>query len=176
MAADKEEIVDIVDGNNNVIGSERRRIAHERGLLHRASHVFIFNSSGELLIQRRSHEKSICPGKLDFSAAEHLEQGESYLDGAVRGVTEELSIKAELEELRGPRRQTSFHPNGLVDNEFVSLFRGYHDGPVSFDREEVEEVMFVPVEKVKEMVKEDPKQFSDWFVLEWKWLDDNGFV
>jgi isopentenyl-diphosphate delta-isomerase type 1 len=174
--ADKEEMFDVVDENDNVIGKEMRSIVHKKGLLHRSSHIFIFNSKREVLLQKRCQEKLLCPGKWDFSAAEHLEQGESYLDGAKRGAREELSLDISLEKIRDPKKQESVHENGLYDNEFVALFRGFHEGSVSFDRNEIEEVRFVKIDDVKKMVMKTPEIFSDWFIEEWKWMEDNGFV
>ncbi len=57
MPADKEdEVFEVVDANNNVIGTERRGVVHKTGLLHRAVYCFVFNDAGQLLIQQRSDE------------------------------------------------------------------------------------------------------------------------
>ena len=109
VMADKEELFDLVDDADNVIGTELRSIVHQRGaldaacsslistpplratkccrgaaptvagLLHRAVYAWVFRPDGALLIQRRSPHKKIGGGKLDLSVAEHLQPGESYL-------------------------------------------------------------------------------------------------
>src|SRR5690606_34978196 len=56
-----EEIFDVCDADDRVVGQARRSDVHARGLLHRAVHVFVFNSRGELLVQRRSANKDEYP-------------------------------------------------------------------------------------------------------------------
>ncbi|KAJ9506445.1 hypothetical protein QJQ45_019447 [Haematococcus lacustris] len=64
----------------------------KQGIWHQAVHVLVFNSAGQLLLQQRSQGKRVCPGSWDLSCAEHLSQGESFHQAAVRGLAEELGI------------------------------------------------------------------------------------
>ena len=133
MAEPANEIFDLVDDSGNIIGSEKRSIVHAKGLLHRAVYVWVFNSSRHLLIQQRSPLKSIGPNLWDLSVAEHLTQGETYLQAAIRGLSEELGIKhispddALLIGPLGPPRRQELHHQVGGDKEFhdVELVQSY---------------------------------------------------
>ena len=73
-----DEIFDVVDEEDRVIGQLSRGVIHRQQLRHRASHILVFNTSGELFLQKRSMKKECCPGLWDSSVAGHLDQGESY--------------------------------------------------------------------------------------------------
>ena len=111
-----DEILDVIDENDVVVARAPRREIHHRGLPHRAVHIFLFNSSGQIYVQKRSAVKDSHPLKLDSSAAGHLDSGEDYAQAAVRELFEELSIKAEL------REEFRFGPDVSTDNERVALF------------------------------------------------------
>ena len=64
-----EEILEIVDENDRVIGTERRGVIHAQGLMHRSAQVMVFNSRGELFLQKRSDDKDEFPGLWDSSVA-----------------------------------------------------------------------------------------------------------
>ncbi|MEI8183295.1 MAG: NUDIX domain-containing protein [Desulfomonile sp.] len=72
------EILETVGAADRVTGQATRREIHDKGLLHRAVHIFVFNSSGEIFVQRRAGHKDRHPLKLDSSAAGHVDPGESY--------------------------------------------------------------------------------------------------
>lgn len=88
-----EEILEVVDHEDRVIGTERRGVIHERGLMHRSAQVLLFNSTGQLFLQKRSMNKDEFPGLWDSSAAGHLAPGESYHLCALRELEEELGIR-----------------------------------------------------------------------------------
>ena len=87
-----EEIFDVVDERDEVIGRQTRSEVHRLGLGHRAVHVLVFNLRGELFLQKRSMKKDCFPGAWDSSAAGHLDSGEAYDDCAVRELREELGL------------------------------------------------------------------------------------
>lgn len=182
MAEPADEIFDLVDDSGNIIGSEKRAIVHANGLLHRAVYVWVFNSSGHLLIQQRSPLKSIGPNLWDLSVAEHLTQGETYIQAAVRGLSEELGIHnispdTLLGPLGPPRRQELHH---LVDSkdgsgirkEFhdVELVQSYmllnYDGEVSLDDGEVSDTKWIGIEELRKEVEMHGDQYSPWMIAE----------
>src|SRR5712664_3360101 len=87
-----EEIFDVVNECDEVIGQERRSEVHRLGLQHRAVHVLIFNARGEVFLQKRSMKKDTFPGVWDSSASGHLDVGETYDACAVRESREELGL------------------------------------------------------------------------------------
>src|SRR5688572_8223773 len=87
-----EEIFDIVDEHDQVIGQKPRRLVHQEGDRHRAIHVLVFNRKGEVFLQKRSMSKDTFPGAWDSSASGHLDCGEDYDACAIRELREEIGL------------------------------------------------------------------------------------
>ncbi|KAL4448132.1 hypothetical protein ABPG75_005351 [Micractinium tetrahymenae] len=168
--ADKEEFFDLVDEQDRVIGRELRSVVHRKGLLHRAVYVWVFRPDGRLLIQRRSAAKKIGPGQWDLSVAEHLQPGESFLEGAARGLAEELGIAVPASELAGPLAPThrrELHAGGFHDVELVQSYRldGY-EGGVQLDEVEVAAAEWVALPELRRRAEARPEEFTQWFLDE----------
>src|SRR5476649_2591020 len=88
-----EEIFDIVNERDEVVGQNTRREVHARRLWHRAVHVLVVNERGEVFLQKRSMKKDIAAGKWDSSASGHLDSGEDYDACAVRELREEIGLE-----------------------------------------------------------------------------------
>ena len=139
------EIIDIVNENDEVIGQRERGEAHANNLLHRAAHVFVFNSKGELLLQKRSMEKKQYAGFWGDIAG-HIDAGESYERAAARELKEEAGIKGRLEFLM------KFRKHYDKDQEIIAVYKCMHGGPFKPDPEEIEFVRFFPLKEVKKML------------------------
>jgi 16S rRNA (adenine1518-N6/adenine1519-N6)-dimethyltransferase len=158
------EQFDIVDENDNVVGTKLRTEVHDRNLLHRAVHILVFNQAGELLLQKRSAWKDREPSKWDSSAAGHLEPAESYEGGAVRETEEELGIRPKLTPLGKIRACSN------TGQEFVEVFTAHHQGPFVLPPSEIEDAMFVPIEDVMAWIGARPQDFAPGFWEVWKKL------
>ena len=79
-----EELVEIVDRDNRPIGALTRRLMREQGLIHRAAYILVFNTAGELFLQKRTLTKDIYPGYWDMAAGGVVLAGESYEAAARR--------------------------------------------------------------------------------------------
>jgi 16S rRNA (adenine1518-N6/adenine1519-N6)-dimethyltransferase len=156
-----EEFV-VVDKMDRVIGAASRREVHGNNFLHRAVHLFIFNRSGELLLQRRSRWKDRHPRLWDSSAAGHVNSGEQYDETAARELREELGIAVEL------TRIGKIPASEKTDYEFIRLYRGAHDGPFAPARAEIESVEFFPPEIVAQWIEERPGDFAPGFIECWR--------
>src|SRR6185436_5449302 len=88
-----EEIFDVVNDRDEVIGRKPRSEVHRLGLQHRAVHVLVFNRHGEVFLQKRSMKKDRQPGLWDSSASGHLDSGEDYDHCAIRELQEEIGLK-----------------------------------------------------------------------------------
>lgn len=153
MAA-SEEMFDVCDEHDRVIGTAPRSKVHAEGLLHRAVHIFVLNSRGELLLQRRSATKDQSPLKLTSSASGHLGAGENYLDAAIREMQEEIGLTGELEFLeRFPATfETAF--------EHTVLYRLITDEIPSPDPAEILRMETVSLAEAERQLAEDPEDFS----------------
>src|SRR5258706_9314356 len=129
-----EEIFDVVNERDEVVGRETRREVHRTGLKHRAVHVFVFNSRGEVFLQKRSMSKDTHPGVWDSSASGHLDSGEDYDTCAVREVHEELGFRLNC----APLRVLKIDPCEDTGQEFVRVYKCESEGPFVLHPEEIE--------------------------------------
>src|SRR5436190_4374518 len=130
-----EEIFDVVNERDEVVGRERRSEVHRTGLKHRAVHVLMFNSKGELFLQKRSMSKDTHPGVWDSSASGHLDSGEEYDACAVREVREELGYELKCV----PERILKIDACKETGQEFVWIYRCQCEGPFQLHPEEIED-------------------------------------
>jgi len=136
--ANPEELFDIVDDDDEVIGRAPRSECHGNpALVHRAVHVLIFNSAGELLLQKRATDKDIQPGRWDTSVGGHLKVGESYSAAAYREMHEELGLSGlpliylYRSRIRNP-----------VESENVRTYLAVSNAEVIYDPDEISSVRF----------------------------------
>src|SRR5256885_10795892 len=120
--AGQEESFSIVDEFDRVIGSSPRSQVHANNLLHRAVHVLVFNSAGEVFLQLRSRWKDRHPLVWDSSAAGHANAGEEYDQTASRELCEELGIDIPLEKV------AKLSASKRTGYEFICLYRGSYRG------------------------------------------------
>ncbi len=83
----------VVDEGNNVTGSEQRSVMREKGLIHRATYILVFNSRGALFVQERTMTKDIFPGYQDLCTGGVVAAGEEYYDSALRELEEEIGVR-----------------------------------------------------------------------------------
>eukprot|EP01091_Cochliopodium_minus_P019669 TRINITY_DN8348_c0_g1_i1.p1 TRINITY_DN8348_c0_g1~~TRINITY_DN8348_c0_g1_i1.p1 ORF type:complete len:180 (-),score=44.81 TRINITY_DN8348_c0_g1_i1:155-694(-) len=166
-----EEMIEIFDNENKSTGITRpRKEVHTKGLIHRSVNVFLFNKKGELLIQKRSSNKTIAADHWDLSVAEHLQPNESYKEAVKRGIAEELGVKniSEPIKMRDPFFvETSYNEGLLVDREFTELWRVEFEGEVGdfvLDPLEVSEVKFIKYDGLEEYSKQN--KITPWFLKE----------
>src|SRR5579864_5428492 len=114
-----EEIFDIVNERDEVIGQAPRKEVHARGLWHRAVHVLVFNAHGDVFLQKRSMLKDTAKGKWDSSSSGHLDTGEDYDTCAVRELREEIGLIVD----RVPSRLFKIDACNETGQEFVWVYR-----------------------------------------------------
>jgi len=167
-----EEIFDVVNDRDEVIARKPRGEIHRLKLKHRAVHVLVFNSRGELFLQKRSRRKDCFPGAWDSSASGHLDSGETYDACAVRELREEIGLV-----LPGPL-QRLFKVDACQDTgyEFVWVYRCTAEGPFTLHPEEIERGgWFAPV-ALNRWLAEKPEEFAGGFALIWKEMLRRGLV
>jgi isopentenyl-diphosphate delta-isomerase type 1 len=151
-----EEIFDVVDGRDRVIGQKPRSEVHRLGLKHRAVHVLIFNARGELFLQKRSQFKDTFPGAWDSSCSGHLQPGEAYDDGAIRELKEELGIATN----KPLERLFKVDACPQTDQEFVWVYRGFSEGPFEMPPEEIEKGEWFAPERIERWIESRPGDFT----------------
>ena len=159
-----EEVFDVVDERDEVVGQAPRSEVHRRGLRHRAVHVLVFDRQGRIFLQKRSMKKDCFPGTWDSSASGHLDRGEAYDACAEREVREEIGVRLE----HPPERLFKLDACRETGEEFCWVYRTIHDGPFTLHPDEIERGDWFEVERVTRWVEERPADFASAFVVIWR--------
>jgi len=161
-----DELLDVVNDADAVTGQAMRSLVHQQGLWHRGVHVFLFNKRGDMLIQKRSADRTNSPSLLDCSVSEHVKAGESYLEAAVRGLQEEMGVEG-IELSRRGKIQMKY---GVNDNEISEIYEGRLDGQqIKFDPGEISEVKFMSLGEIQVGIVEEKEKYCYWFIQLMQW-------
>ncbi|MCZ6642027.1 MAG: NUDIX domain-containing protein [Gammaproteobacteria bacterium] len=160
------ELFETFDDNGNFTGLVARDLVHSLGLWHKSACVFLFNSNGELYVQRRATDKDLFADQWDYSVGEHLKPGESYLDGALRGLIEELGIHTVVLASLGLQRKSCWEipEQNVRDCEMQQAYRGVYDGVIKADPLEVAEVRAISLAALETWIAAEPASFTPWFL------------
>jgi len=162
------EIFDVVNDRDEIIGRNSRAEVHRLGLQHRAVHILVFNSRGEIFLQKRSMKKDCFPGAWDSSAAGHLDCGEDYDTCAVRELREELGVTS----ARPLQRLFKLSATRETGMEHVWVYRCETEGPFTLHPDEIETGAWFTPEHVTKWIKERPQDFASALIVVWrKYLD-----
>lgn len=174
-------MLDILNEDGSFSGeTASKKEAHEKGLWHRAAHVWFINSFDEILLQKRSAAKDSYPGLYDVSAAGHLSAGDTSLAGAQREIEEELGIKVNTKELIkiGEVKQQAVLNNGVyINNEWNDVYVVRKNIPVEdfvLQEAEVDHVTYISLKDFKDWVissKENLLMRPEEFVILFKYLN-----
>ncbi len=155
------ELFDVVDDDDRVLGRMRRDDVHRWQLRHRAAHVLVVNSRGEVFVQRRSTLKQCAPGLWDTSVAGHVQSGESYAACAARELAEEIGLPPVT-----PLRQVGYlKASPDTGWEFVAVFLCRSDGPLVLCPEEIADGRWTSPETLARWMIDRPEEFTTTFRL-----------
>ena len=158
-----EEVkVILVDENDNEIGLMHKTSAHEKGILHRAVSVFVINSAGDWLLQRRALHKYHSAGLWTNTCCSHPLPGESNIDAANRRLMEEMGLKCELNELFSFTYREIFE-NGLIEHEYDHVFLGACNQLPVINNLEVVEYKYFNYKELQKDINENPENYTVWF-------------
>ncbi len=158
-----DEIFDVVNERDEVIGRNTRREVHRLGLLHRSVHVLVHNSQGQVFLQKRSMTKDRQPGLWDSSASGHVDSGETYDACALRELREELGLSPQ----QAPRPLFKLPASAETDHEHVWVYRCEAEGPFSLHPEEIERGAWFHPEEVTRWLAKQPQEFAAAFRVIW---------
>jgi isopentenyl-diphosphate delta-isomerase type 1 len=158
-----EDIFDVVNDDDEIIGRELRSVVHSRGLLHRAVHVLVYNAAGQLFLQKRSMTKDNDPGLWDSSCSGHVDSGESYAVAAERELMEEIDLLVDepMEEL------FKIEASAGTGFEFAVIYRTESEGPFTLCPEEIDEGRWFTSEEIDNALANEPEKFSPTFKIVW---------
>jgi isopentenyl-diphosphate delta-isomerase len=156
------ENVILVDERDTPLGTMEKIEAHEKGLLHRAFSVFVFNEKRELLLQQRAAEKYHSPGLWTNTCCSHPRPGELTVDAAVRRMNEEMGFTTELEEVFSFIYRSGVG-RGLTEHELDHVLVGRFSGTPVPDPREVMSWRFASPDRIAEELETYPENFTAWF-------------
>jgi isopentenyl-diphosphate delta-isomerase len=159
-----KEYVILVDKNDNLLGTAEKMDAHKNPKLHRAFSIFIINSKGALLIQKRAENKYHCPGMWANSCCSHPRPGESLENATHRRLQEEMGFDTELVKIFSFIYKAEFD-NGLTEEEYDHIFVGKWDGTPKINLKEVADYKWISGDILKEDIKKNPEIYTAWFKI-----------
>lgn len=157
------EYVVLVDSNDVETGRMEKMEAHLKGLLHRAFSVLIYNSKGELLLQKRAADKYHSGGLWTNTCCSHPHPGEDIIAAAARRLKEEMGIvsvdlKTEISFIYRAELE-----NGLVEHEFDHIVKGRSESDPILNPKEADSFRWISPETLEMEVKQHPELFTFWF-------------
>lgn len=159
-----EEQVILVDKNDTPIGKMGKLEVHQKGLLHRAISIFIFNSKGEMLIQKRALHKYHTPGLWSNTACSHPRNNEIVKRAAERRLKEEMGITCDLFFSFSFMYKAKFE-SGLIENELDHVYIGFSDEKPMANPTEVCDFRYISEKDLKREIKTNPNDFTPWFKI-----------
>ena len=158
-----DELIDIVDDTDHVIGSAMKSAAHRDGSLHRGVHLWITGGL-KIMFQKRSSKKEFLPDLFDVACAGHVKSGEDYKDAIIREAKEELGISVKKNDLIhfGKRRQTTvMKEKGIISREIINIFLLILEDnkKINFDRNEISEIRFFGIDEARDALSKNPSIF-----------------
>lgn len=151
----------LVTERNRAIGRAEKRAVHEAGLLHRAFSIFLVNSNGQLLLQRRSRAKYHSAGLWANSCCGHPNPGEATARAARRRLGEELGAGAALRYAFRARYCTVL-PNGLTENEIVYVYFGAAPKAYNLNPAEVSAIGWKTLPELLADIERHPRRYAYW--------------
>ena len=152
-----------VDANDTVIGAGSIKNAVDNGIIVRISRVFLQNSKGEMLLQKRADTVNSFPGRWDQTAAGHVDEGEDYTTAASRELAEEMGIEGvRLHEVATFYSEEKDH--NKTKKRFNTIFTGTYDGEVKIDNDEVADFQWISIDELGNRMLQEPDAFPDGFI------------
>jgi isopentenyl-diphosphate delta-isomerase len=156
------EYVQLVNKKDEEVGIEEKIKTHREGKLHRAFSIFVFNSKGELLLQKRAGTKYHSAGLWSNTCCSHPLPGEPLEKAVHRRLKEEMGFDCKLKEIFSFIYKAKLG-NNIFEHEYDHVFLGKFDGEPKPNPEEVSEWRWVSLEKLKKDVEENPEKYTYWF-------------
>lgn len=158
-----EEVI-LVDEHDQPIGTMEKMEAHEKGLLHRAFSVFVFNDHGDMLIHQRAHHKYHSGGLWTNACCSHPRKGETVLEAAHRRLKEEMGFDCELREIFQFTYKAALD-NSLTEHELDHVLIGRFNEVPPFNPEEVADYKYISLPSLEKDVKQHPEHYTEWFKI-----------
>jgi len=163
---DAQQVVVLVDDQGIPTGTMDKLAAHSGvGALHSAFSVFLYDTAGRVLLQRRAAQKHHFRNKWSNTCCSHPLPGETVTAAASRRLLQEVGISASAEVVGSFTYRAPDLDSGLIEVEFDYVLIGEYEGAVAPNPEEVSEVEWVKYEELRERIAQDPEAYTPWLSL-----------
>jgi isopentenyl-diphosphate delta-isomerase len=152
----------LVDNDDNQTGITGKMEAHHKALLHRAVSVFIVNTSGKWILQRRALDKYHSKGLWTNTCCTHPQPGETNIEAAERRLKEEMGIECSLSELFSFIYREKLD-NDLTEHEYDHVFLGVTDDTPVINTAEVEDWETISYDDLHDDIQNNPSDYTYWF-------------
>ncbi|WP_231424333.1 MULTISPECIES: isopentenyl-diphosphate Delta-isomerase [Pedobacter] len=159
-----EEHVILVDKHDMPQGRMEKLEAHQKGELHRAFSIFIFNDNQELLLQQRAQNKYHSGGLWTNSCCSHPREGESNLNAAERRLHEEMGMACELSYAFNFLYKVEFE-DGLIEHELDHVFFGKSNEQPVINADEVMDFRYISLNLLKKDIEANPNNYTIWLKI-----------
>ena len=156
-----ENLLILVDKNDNETGVMDKLTVHQKGVLHRAFSIFVFNSNMELLLQQRADDKYHSGGLWSNTCCSHPLKNEIMEESVVRRLKEEMGIECNT-EFKFSFIYKHLFENGLTKHELDHVYFGNSDQIPVFNPKEVKAYRYIGLEKLEKEISEYPDRFTIW--------------
>ena len=164
-----EEKVILVDKNDNQIGFMPKLEAHQKGVLHRAFSIFIFNNEYELLLQKRASSKYHSGGLWTNTCCSHPREDEDILDAANRRLIEEMGIETSLRKVYEFTYKAELD-NDLTEHEFDHVFYGVYNEDPEINPDEADDFKWIDMDSLYEDIKINGDIYTVWFKIAFEYF------
>lgn len=157
----------LVDQSDNQIGVMEKMEAHEKGLLHRAFSIFIFNDQNQMMIHQRALDKYHSPGLWTNACCSHQQPGETSDQAAHRRLMEEMGFDCDLNKEFEFIYRAEFS-NGLVEHEYDHVLIGRFNDSPNPNPIEVNDWKWIDLDVLESDISENPESYTPWFLISWE--------
>ena len=166
---EEQELLDIVNDEDNVIGQDTKENKFRKSLISRSVTVFILDDNKKLLIVKRSSKKESFPNRYDAAVCGNVKASEIYEEAAIREMKEEIGINCDLKFLG--KIFNEFEEKGNVIKYFTGIFLGFFSRKVKLS-DELVELKRLTVKDVEDLINEDKDLFTPGFVNDFVFVKD----
>ncbi|MBU1370063.1 MAG: isopentenyl-diphosphate Delta-isomerase [Bacteroidetes bacterium] len=166
-----QEQVILVDVDDNPQGLMEKMEAHQKGVLHRAFSIFVFNSKQELMLQQRAFSKYHTPGLWTNTCCSHPRHGESLEAATKRRLKEEMGMQCDIKKAFSFLYKADVG-QGLTEHEFDHVFIGHTDELPDINPEEVAGWKYASMDELSIDIAKNPENYTVWFRIAFDEVND----
>lgn len=154
----------LINERDTTVGEMDKMEAHQKGILHRAFSIFLFNSNNEMLIQQRASEKYHGADLWTNACCSHPQLNEDVMESAQKRLVFEMGIRCEIKNAFSFLYKASVE-NDLIEHEFDHVFIGYTDTDPIPNPQEVQSFKWLDMTVLSKDIHENPEKYTYWFKM-----------